>query len=312
MEKLNGIGLALAGGGYKSFAQAAALEELEKINIPIAAVSGTSAGSLIACLVAGGLSAAEIKELLIRADKRMTDCGLFSNMKYHIYSLVTSSGLISFETMREQAKATLGEAGIENFSDLKMPIAIPTVDLMTGELVVFTNEPDLFRSKDDKWRVVTGDLDLASCVTASGAYPLAISPCRYLEGYYIDGGCRMNLPAPVFNKDYVDAVVGVSMARPMKHLDPSDLGTFTILGRTISSGMEELDALHAKACDLLINIPVTSVDSFDSGAGEVVIKQSEILLASHPVDWTPVLDKMSGKDKEGKIITSIKNFFSYK
>ncbi len=311
MEKLNGIGLALAGGGYKSYAQAAVLEEIEKVNIPVGAVSGTSAGSLIACLVAGGLKASEIKDLLIRADKRMTEAGLFNNMKYHLYSLFTSSGLISYETMREQAQDTLKEAGIESFSDLKMPIAIPSVDLMTGELVVFTNEPDLFRSPDNKWRVITGDLDLASCVTASGAYPLAISPCRYLEGYYIDGGCRMNLPAPLFNKDYVDGVVGVSMSRPMKHLDPSDLGTFTIMGRTISSGMEELDALHAKACDLHINVPVTSVDSFDSGAGEIVIKQSEILLASHPVDWTPILNKIH-EDDEPELIKSIKKFFDYK
>ncbi len=311
MEKLNGIGLALAGGGYKSFAQAAALEEMEKANIPVAAVAGTSAGSLIACLVAGGLKASEIKEILIDADKRMTEAGLFNNMKYHLYSLFMSSGLISYETMKEQAQDTLKQAGIENFSDLQMPIAIPTVDLMSGELVVFTNEPDLFKSPENKWRVVTGDLDLASCVTASGAYPLAISPCRYLEGYYIDGGCRMNLPAPLFNKNYVDGVVGVSMTRPLKQLEPSDLGTFTIIGRTISSGMEELDCYHSKACDLLINLPVNSVDSFDSGSGEIVIKQSEILLASHPVDWTPI-EKKIHKDENPGFMQSIKSFFEAK
>ncbi len=310
MEKLNGIGLALAGGGYKSYAQAAVLEELEKQKIPVGAVAGTSAGSLIACLVAGGLPASEIKDLLIQADQRMTENGLFNNMKYHLYSLFTSSGLISYETMREQAQDTLGKAGIESFSDLKMPIAIPSVDLMSGELVVFTNEPDLFRSPEDKWRIITGDLDLASCVTASGAYPLAISPCRYLEGYYIDGGCRMNLPSPLFNKEYVNGVVGVSMARPMKQLDPSDLGTFTIMGRTIAAGMEELDEHHYKACDLHVNIPVTSVDSFDSGAGEVVIKQAEILLASHPVDWDPIRKKFE-EDKQMGFFDSIKKFFTY-
>ncbi len=309
MEKLNGIGLALAGGGYKSYAQVAVLEDLEQKNIPVGAVAGTSAGSLIACLVAGGLSAAEIKELLLHADKRMNENGLFSNMKYRIYRLYTSSGLIPFETMLEQAQSTLKEAGIESFSDLKMPIAIPSVDLMTGELVVFTNEPELFRSPEDKWRVITGDLDLASCVTASGAYPLAISPCRYLEGYYIDGGCRMNMPAPLFNKEYIDGVVGVSMSRPMKQLEPSDLGTFTILGRTISSGMEELDSLHSKDCDLHINIPVTSIDSFDSGAGDIVIKQSEIMLASHPVDWNPIKEKIEGKNSNS-IFASIKKFFT--
>ncbi len=311
MEKLNGVGLALAGGGYKSFAQAAAMEEMEKANIPIAAVAGTSAGSLIACLVAGGLKASEIKQILIDADKRMTEAGLFNNMKYHLYSLFMSSGLISYETMKEQAQATLKEAGIESFSDLKMPIAIPSVDLMSGELVVFTNEAELFKSPENKWRVVTGDLDLASCVTASGAYPLAISPCRYLEGYYIDGGCRMNLPAPLFNKDYVDGVVGVSMTRPLKQLEPSDLGTFTIIGRTIASGMEELDCYHSKACDLLINLPVNSVDSFDSGSGEIVIKQSEILLASHPVDWSPIQNKIHKEENTG-FVQSLKNFFEYK
>ena len=309
MEKLNGIGLALAGGGYKSYAQVAALEAMEKENIPLGAVAGTSAGSVIASLVAGGLKAADIKQILIDADKRITEAGIFSNMKYRLYNLFTTSGLVSSETMVQQCRDTLKEAGISGFSDLKYPLGIPTVDLMSGELVVFTNEPELFKSPTNRWRVVTGDLDLASCLTASCSYPLAISPCHYLEGYYIDGGCRMNLPAPIFKKELVDGVLGISMVRPMKELDPSDIGTFTIMDRTMSSAMEELEEYHAKSCDLRINIPVNSVDAFDQGSGEMVIKQSEILLASHPVDWTP-LKKVVHEDEDPGIMKSLKDFFT--
>ena len=49
-----GIGVALAGGGIRGIAHAGVLKALEENDIQIDAISGTSAGSIVAALYAMG------------------------------------------------------------------------------------------------------------------------------------------------------------------------------------------------------------------------------------------------------------------
>ena len=288
MDKLDGVGVAFCGGGFKSYAQVAALEDMEKNNIKIAACAGTSAGSVIACLTAAGLSAQEVYNVLIKADKRVVESGLLSNMKRHILGLMMSSGLVPYESMLEHAHITLQDAGISGWEDIKKPLAIPTVDLVSGDLIVFTNCPELFKDPQNRWTCLSGDLDLAHCLVASCGYPLAITPVQYLDHYYIDGGCRMNLPTPLFNRDLVDGVVGVAMQRTMKPLEPSDMGTLNIMMRTVGCGSDQLDKIYAQLCDVFVNIPISGAEAFDAGIGENLIQEARVLLSSNPVDWSPV------------------------
>lgn len=288
MEKLNGVGVAFCGGGFKSYAQVAALEDMEKNDVKIAACAGTSAGSLIATLTAAGKTPSEIYDILIKADDRVVESGLLNNMRYKIFGLMKQVGMVPYESMLEHAHATLDDAGISGWDDIKMPLAIPAVDLMTGELTVFTNAPEVFKDNQGRWKCLAGDLDLAHCLVASSAYPLAISPCQYLDHYFIDGGCRMNLPTPLFNRDMVDAVVGIAMQRPMKPLDPDDLGMFSVMGRTVSCGSAQLDSIYAQVADLFVNIPIAGAEAFDCGLGRTLIQEARVLLASDPVDWSSV------------------------
>ena len=51
-----GIGIAFAGGGIRGIAHVGVLKALEENNIKVAAIAGTSAGSIIATLYAMGYS----------------------------------------------------------------------------------------------------------------------------------------------------------------------------------------------------------------------------------------------------------------
>jgi predicted acylesterase/phospholipase RssA len=60
------IGLALSGGGVRGLAHIGVLKVLEEAEIPIHAVTGTSAGGLIGALYAAGVSPQQMEEEALR------------------------------------------------------------------------------------------------------------------------------------------------------------------------------------------------------------------------------------------------------
>ncbi len=62
------IGLVLGGGGARGAAHIGVLEVLEKLRVPVDCVSGTSMGALVAGAYAAGLSPAEMRTELAKAD----------------------------------------------------------------------------------------------------------------------------------------------------------------------------------------------------------------------------------------------------
>ena len=55
MARIQGVGVAFCGGGFRSFAEVAAIEDMERNNIEIGAVAGTSMGALVAALAGAGI-----------------------------------------------------------------------------------------------------------------------------------------------------------------------------------------------------------------------------------------------------------------
>ena len=286
MKPLKGIGIAFCGGGFRSFAEVAVLEDMERNDIPVAAVAGTSMGSMVAALVAAELPAARIGDLLLGMDQRVVEAGLLKNLKFRVLNLASNNGLLDNAAIEEQTRILLDEAGISTFADLKKPLAIPAVDILTGDLCVFTNEPDLFADETGGWTIIAGDHDLAKVLCASASYPLAIQPTSYAGHLFMDGGCRMNLPTPLFDRSAVDAVVGVGMVREFKPLEV--VNPLTIAQRTMSYGARQLDRISALSSDLYINLPVSGEDAFQAGTGATVMAEARQMLVDQPVDWSQV------------------------
>lgn len=92
-NKVDGVGLALAGGGWRSYAQVAVLADMEANGIPVGAVAGTSMGSLVATLTAAGLSSTQIEDLLLKMDVSVEEAGIVKNMRRHVISAVNRPGL---------------------------------------------------------------------------------------------------------------------------------------------------------------------------------------------------------------------------
>lgn len=286
-SSFNGVGVAFSGGGFRSFSEVAAIEDMERNNVPIAATAGTSMGSIVAALVAGGLPSDRIEQLLVDLDDRVVEQGIASNLRIKAINMLVEKGIIPSATIEREARTTLEQAGLKTFGDLKMPLAICACDVISGRLVVFTQNQGLFDDRDGGWECIVGDdLDLAKCISASASYPLVIEPTTYLGRTFIDGGARMNLPTAVFDRDALDGVVGVGMAREMSPLE--DLNPRSIALRTMQCGANQLEVVSRQVADVYINLPVSGDNAFLAGTGRQVIREGRDIIAANPVDYAPI------------------------
>lgn len=158
-EKGKGLfGLSLAGGGLKSFAQLAALHNLEKHHVKIDAVAGTSLGAVVAALMASGLTTSKIEETLLDAQREFADRGVLSRPAYPLFQHVRehNNGFVELQSLQQMACQLFGKIGCRMLSDCQLPVAITTVDIHTSELIVFTNKPEFFTSPIGDWSSTLG------------------------------------------------------------------------------------------------------------------------------------------------------------
>ncbi|MBU0668158.1 patatin-like phospholipase family protein [Patescibacteria group bacterium] len=178
------IGIAFGGGGAKGLAQIGIMKVLEKYNIKISSVAGTSAGAVIGGGIALGYRAEEIFQ-------KIKD-GIGNGKVTRISNLaILSESLIKDEAINKGIKSVFGD---KTFKDLKIPFLATAVDLESGEEVVI---------KDGK---------LWEAARASSAIPFIISP-YFLKGrYLVDGGLLNNVPVDrIREQKNIDIVIGIEL-----------------------------------------------------------------------------------------------------
>jgi len=169
------IGLALGGGGTRGIAHIGVIKAFEEKGIQFDLIAGTSAGSIIGAMWAGGKSASEMLE--IAKSLRVKD---IRKSKFFMPSKT--------DGIENLMKESLGNIGI---SDLKTPFCAVAVDLISSDEIVF--------SKGNLSKIVAG-----SC-----AVPGVFVPVEYEGMHLADGGLQNNIPSDVprhFGCDYVVAV----------------------------------------------------------------------------------------------------------
>jgi NTE family protein len=175
------VGLALSGGAARGIAHVGVLRVLAEHRIPIDFVSGTSAGSIVAAALAGGLSLAEIETLA--RNLRWRDMGRMT---------LSRLGVQSNARMEEFVRARLP---ITRFEDLKIPLAIVATDLNSGSAVV-----------------MSGEGDVAFAVRASCALPGWYVPVTDERGrQLVDGGLVANIPTAAARSLGADIVIAVDV-----------------------------------------------------------------------------------------------------
>lgn len=168
---MNGIGLALGGGGVKGFFHIGVLRVLEAEKIPIAAICGTSMGAIIGGLYCVDPDIRKLEDMLFGLMKRWEIKQLSQPAKN-----ILPFDLKKYWTLRKmerRLKITLPSCDI---SQTKIPFAVIASDIGKGEKVVIKDGP------------------IRDAIIASANIPGVLPPFRVGDKYLVDGGIYDNVP----------------------------------------------------------------------------------------------------------------------
>lgn len=248
------LGVAFAGGGVKCAAHIGVLKALQENNIQIDAVAGTSAGSIVAALHAMGYTPEEMLKLFKYFSKDI----LKADPKYLITNVKSGNGVrldgafssVNVElALKEAAKLK----NVRNIMDLKIPIAIPTVDINKSKKYVFTN----IEQEEDYY---IKDIDIGIAVRASCSYPGVFAPCDYKEHRFVDGGVLDNIPADEVKKLGVDKVLAIKFVLG-ENVKPR--GMYNIAMKCVDTIFEGLAKQSIDISDYVFNIDVSQANVFN-------------------------------------------------
>ena len=204
------VGIALSGGGIRGIAHAGVLKALEDNKIDIDVIGGTSAGGMVASLYAIGYTPDEIYELFKKNAKKIIGANSIPFIT-GIRNLMNKKGgeLNGFrngKNIEEVYEIMAEEKGIKEMNQIKMPIVIPTVDIIDSKEYIFTNFiPE--GTKNTKQYIT--DISVGKAVRASSSFPAVFNTCSVNMHAFIDGGALNNVPVNEVKKQGADKVIAV-------------------------------------------------------------------------------------------------------
>ena len=294
------IALVLSGGGAKGAAHIGVLKVLEKYQVPIDIIVGTSVGSIVGGMYSVGYSPDEIEKTVLNLkfnslltnskDRNLKNIEeKIENDKYPFTMSIDKNlklsfpmGILNGENIYLQLKDIFSRAeNIKNFNELPIEYRAITTDLQTGK------------------EVILSDGDLAIATFKSMAIPSFLEPVKDENKFYVDGGVVNNFPIDVAISLGADIIIAVDItAETSKINEKSNL--VTILDKLATYNGNRKTETHKKLADLLIVPDVKDHDTIDFGnlnelvvAGEDAAEKYGYILAnlSSPKDFKEMKDK---------------------
>lgn len=238
------LGLALSGGGAKGAAHIGVLQAFEEEGISIDYISGTSSGSIVSCLYACGYTPYEILSMFKVYCKFMADYD--KSIPFKLGSMLFSGKInIKGFAKGDNLEATVYKycklKKITNISDVKMPLAIPAVDIATGETIYYLSERlnnTINNENEMENSIINYSGNIASIVRASSSFPGVFEPKFLNNRYLVDGGVRVNTPVSILKNMGADKVISVCFDTKSNNVSINivsiALKSFEIMGKELS------------------------------------------------------------------------------
>lgn len=218
--------LVLSGGGSRGIAHIGVIKELERNNIPIDYIVGTSIGGIIGGLYASGYSTDELETLVDTTDWNYILSLSQDNERSDLYFAHKLAAdrkqlTIRFEGLTPIVPSAISSGQrltnfinqlvlqslyhpIQNFDDLKIPFRCVSTDLISGKKIIFSSG------------------NLSDALRASISIPLLFNPLKKDTLELTDGGLLSNIPVDVAKElgaDIIIAVNTVSLLRTASQLN---------------------------------------------------------------------------------------------
>jgi len=281
------IALTLSGGGAKGFAHIGVLKELEKHNIYVDAIYGTSIGAVVGGLYAIGYTPDD----LINNFKTVNLGSFFSIAEdvrrehlYHDQKILLSKSFItirfknfvpvipSFITSGQEITNHLNKFVLqglhhtENFEELPIKFCAVSTDMISGRSIAVSKG------------------NLSDAIRGSLTWPL-LNPPVSINGYQlVDGGILANIPVHFPRDDGYDIVIAVNATSGMKPMEEMN-NVSDVFDRLLSIMQLEFDERELSVADFVIapdlqKYTATSfndVDSLVALGQEATAKQVEAI-----------------------------------
>ena len=248
------IGLALSGGGIKGASHIGVIQALQEAGIKADMVAGTSIGSIVAALYAMEYTPKEMVKLFNYFSKLIfKNSAMYTDPKGKKTLSIQAGGIYSGENIA-MAVAEAGKyKNVKKLTDLKIPIAIPAVDINDSRKYIFTNMEKI----DDTY---LNKADISVAVRASSSYPGIFAPCIYNKHKFLDGGLLDNVPVDEVKKLGADKVIAV---RFKLNKTAKTVGMRSTLNKGIDIMFNKIETEEVKKADYVLEIDTKNVNPFD-------------------------------------------------
>lgn len=196
------VGLVLGGGGARGLAHIGVLRVLQRENIQVDCVAGTSMGGLVGALYAADVPLTKVETEINRLSRVTEQIRL-------VDVSITAAGLsVRGRRIYNFMADLLGED--LTFADLRLPLAMVSVDLRTGREVVLQGGSVL------------------DAVRATISVPGVFMPTELGDYRLVDGGVLDNVPVDVAHSLGAERTIAVdvlpSFSRNVPGVEPVELG----------------------------------------------------------------------------------------
>lgn len=253
------------GGGMKGIGLVGALSVAEKNGYRWKKVAGSSAGSIIATMLAAGFTAKEMAELMFEKD--FTD---FLTPRWHEYlpymgsaiRLWFKKGLYSGNDLEKWIAQILESKGIRTFKDLPGDTELHMIasDITRGQIVVLPRDLEDYGYKLE-------DFPVAKVVRMSCSIPFFFEPVKLVYQktgetcYIVDGGVLSNFPVWLFDQDNPRwPTFGFRLFSPDEKQFHEISGPFSMLLSIFFTMLEAHDNRYIEDLDQVRSIQVPSLD----------------------------------------------------
>jgi len=255
-----GIGIALAGGGIRGIAHAGVLKALEENGIQIDAIGGTSAGSIVAALYAMGYKPYYIYVLFKKYAQEIINIGnapivngfgnFMRNKKFGVL------GLNDGTSLEKMCNEVALKKGVKVIGDIKIPLAIPAVDIMDSKEYIFTN----CAPRNNPYDNYITEIEIGKAVRASSSFPAMFCPCEFKNHMFMDGGTLDNIPVLPLKNICDKKIVAVNFAA-----DPveEDSDVMDIIMKTLDIMGNQISKESLEQSDFVLTVPTDRAGLFD-------------------------------------------------
>jgi NTE family protein len=266
------------GGGVKGIGLIGAVAVAEEIGYHWVNLAGTSAGAIVAALLAAGYRAAELKEILTELDyRRFKDASPLDKIPVlgPLGSLIFEKGIYEGRFLESFLGDLLARKGVNTFGDLVMSeyqddtryryrLRVVASDISRNRLLVLPQDIVQYGVRPD-------ELSVARAVRMSMSIPFFYEPVKLHHAaskqtsYVVDGGLLSNFPVWLFDSDTPPEwpTFGFKLVEPetAEGVPNQIKGPISMLGALVSTMTQAHDARYIKDADFdrTVAIPTLGV-----------------------------------------------------